>query len=199
MLSLLKKQNCTASQDELAQTAPWNCCFLPGDYVFPGAVAFLLPSSCFHPVLCLFRVQDKNICMARPLGPGMRKAAGLYLLVCHAEMSRGDRHFLQKRQQVCLMVKYLKRRKRKQEKRGKGKEEEEVKGEIIIHFSLRFLLISKCVLPSHMYTYCLHAWGPKTFPEPTRQHQTLLPPVPVTNPCPLKTLRKENKHKLGSA
>lgn len=164
MLSLLKKQNCTASQDELAQTAPWNCCFLPGDYVFPGAVDFLLPSSCFHPVLCLFRVQDKNICMARPLGPGMRKVTGLYLLVCHAEMSRGNRHFLQKRQQVCLMVKYLKRRKRKQEKRGKGKEEEEVKGEIIIHFSLRFLLISKCVFAFtyvHVLSACL---GPKEVP-----------------------------------
>lgn len=105
-------KNCTASQDERAQTAPWNCCFLLGDYVFPGAVDFL-PSSCFYPVLCLFRVQDKNICMAAPSGPGMRKATGLCLLVCHVELSWGDRHFLQKRKQVCLMVKYLKRRKRK--------------------------------------------------------------------------------------
>lgn len=107
------------------QTAPWNCCFLPGDYLFPGAVDFLLSLSCFHAAGCLFRVQDKNIRVAGVPGGRMKRAALLYLLVCRSSLR--DRPFLHKRQQVCLMVKSLKRRRKRKQKTGRRKDRREKK------------------------------------------------------------------------
>lgn len=83
-----------------SQTVLLNCCFLPGDYIFPGAVHFLLSLSYFHQYSIYLEHKIKNIYMARLSALHVESVTLLYWFIYDVKISLRDIRFLHKGQHV---------------------------------------------------------------------------------------------------